>query len=208
MKHIILLTVLTLTSTPAFALVHANFLLGNRSIKLKNPADSTEVKFSGVEYALGAYVDPIPLVPVGFGLTLFLSEPDDKSEVKDLRLFMVNPEIIAWVPFKLVGLKPYAKLGYTIGQLRLDSTTQVEGRSVELNKVLVKGVHANVGVKWAAPSFGLVSIIAEVDFGFEKSNIDDFKAASASDRQAVAQTIERKENFTNVGYHIGVEVGF
>lgn len=209
MRRIILLLTIALYSTSALAVVHANFLLGSRTIKLKNPGDSSEVKFNGLEYALGVYFDPIPLVPIGFGASFYMSEPGDKSEVKDLRLMMINPEIVAWVPFfKLYGLKPYAKLGYTFGKLSLNSTTQVSGSSVDLSKVEIKGAHANIGVKWAAPSFGLVSIIAEVDFGFEKSNIDDFKPTSGTLSGAVSQAIEKKRDFDNIGYHIGVEVGF
>ena len=140
---------------------------------------------------------------MAFGLSGHYTDYGDQGPYSDVTGYLVIPEIVAWFPIKLVGVKPYAKLGYGFGALTFAGTlssSKFEGVAK------LAGMHTAIGVKWAPPGVPLLSIFAQFDLGFEKSEVADLELNGVS--QTVTPVIKDKKDFKNQGFHIGVEIGF
>ena len=87
--------ILALVSTQAFSLIDGQLLVGFRNGALKGN-DSTD-NWSANELVLSAHVDPIPLVPVAFGLSLVSDTYQDKGDLKGWTSFSVIPEVMRCV---------------------------------------------------------------------------------------------------------------
>ncbi len=107
-------------SSPAWALFDAQVFTGSRTTDFKTTGSAAE-SLKGSELKAAFHIDPIPLVPVGFGLSLAQTNWDDASKLgygiyhfKNVQGTDVNLEIQAWLPIPGFGLVPYGKLGYTL----------------------------------------------------------------------------------------------
>lgn len=100
-------------------------------------------KISGNQVAVSAHLDPIPLVPVGFGLHIGVpggtaTETADGIEIKSkIAGLSVDLELMAWSPVALLGLTPYVKLGATVygkaaWDMDLTTPTTVAGQDVTI----------------------------------------------------------------------------
>lgn len=89
-----------------YALIEGQVLMGKRTVSQSGTDD-----VSAAETKISVYVDPIPLIPVGFGATLATLKPDTdgSSELKETSL-----DVTAWLPLGIAGFKPYAKLAYIL----------------------------------------------------------------------------------------------
>lgn len=155
-----LLSLLTVSclfiSSSAFALISGEALIGTRSISFDNAALDDQ---SGSEVKLSVMLDPIPLVPVGFGA--YMSTTDYKSgTLVDFSGNEMGVFLSAWSPIELLGLTPYAKISYTL--LGSYSAT-LSGDSVDLDP---SGTRLAAGLQWSP--LPLVALALEV----EQSNIE------------------------------------
>ena len=100
--------------------------------KLVDGADESD--FSGTHMNLGVMLDPIPLIPVGFGLGINM--PNISGKDKDGNKFEMTGMsfdlfIKAWSPIGLFGITPYVKAGLTaFGGYK--TSTKVLDTSVDL----------------------------------------------------------------------------
>ncbi len=118
MKFLRILTVVifAIGSTSSFAFIDAQLFVGKRSGTGKSlKLDGSDSKVDGTEIAVAGHLDPIPLVPIAFGLSLSTNtlELEKDSYFKDLKGLNAGLEVMAWVPF-LGDFKPYGKLGYIV----------------------------------------------------------------------------------------------
>lgn len=109
---LLLLAASSAIATPAWALFDVQVLTGQRKTEFKGSGSSNEE--TGQELKLAAHLDPIPLVPIGFGLSVAQISYDDFGGFEEVTGTEVGLEVEAWFPLELFGLVPYAKLGYTV----------------------------------------------------------------------------------------------
>lgn len=145
--NIRLLALGLLISTPAWALFDVQVLTGKRKTTFKGSGLSAES--SGNELKAAAHLDPIPLVPVGFGLSVSQTSWDknDDLSVSSIDGFELGLEVQAWLPLELAGLVPYAKLGYTVGGAYVSKVNGISG--VEPSALYKpSGLYMAAGVRW------------------------------------------------------------
>jgi hypothetical protein len=137
-------------SSPAWALFNAQVLTGKRDAKFKASGSSSDT-ISGNELRAAAHLDPIPLVPVAFGLSLAQTTWDkssDKLTADKIDGLDVNLEIEAWLPIELGGLVPYAKVNYTVaGAYTVESQEVLPGVAPKF-AYKPSGAGIAVGLKW------------------------------------------------------------
>lgn len=172
-------------SQQAYSFFDAQALVGKREAKIDG------VKNDGDELTLAVHLDPIPLVPVGFGLSLShvnfsgqksLTEVNFEDAVGQDYVF----EIMAWLPFDLFGVTPYAKVGSTIGgNYKLKNT--IDPNEVNQNSqpedVTYKpeGSHLSVGLNWSPlPLIGILVEYKNSDQKLKKSGrpTQEYKSTS------------------------------
>ena len=120
--RIIAIFTLAASSSQSLALIEGQVLMGQRS------SSSGELDYKGTENKLSVYLDPIPLVPVGFGVTM--AQATVTTEVLGAEVEQKQSEttldVTAWLPMGIAGFKPYAKLGYVVAG-KYESSTDVSG---------------------------------------------------------------------------------
>ena len=142
----LLLAVPVLGSSSAWALFDAQVLTGKRSSDFKhNGVSATE---SGTELKAAFHLDPIPLVPIGFGLSLSQTAWDKSAKlgVKAVDGLEIGLELEAWLPIELAGFEPYAKLGYTVAGAYLITNESAFGDYKQTYKP--SGAYVAAGLKY------------------------------------------------------------
>ena len=171
-----------LLSGNAFALIEGQLLVGQRTAAYGDNND-----FSGTETKLSVYVDPIPLIPVGAGISYAMVDLGDDDLIKNMKGNEISVDVTAWIPLGIAGFKPYAKLGYVVsGEYTYD---QVLG-SLPVSSVSgdAKGTKFSIGVKYSP--LPLVGFMAEL----EKSDIE-------------VETDNFSRDSDNTSFFIGVAAG-
>lgn len=158
-------------STPAWALFNAQVLTGKRTAKWSADNRSSDTT-TGTELRAAAHIDPIPLVPVAFGIAASQTTFDDESTkfgVSKIDGTDIDLEIEAWLPLELAGLVPYAKLSYTIaGKYEMETITGTSFRPKAVYKPTGAALH--IGIKY---EFLLrLGIMAEFESGNRKLEFD------------------------------------
>lgn len=156
-----------ISASPAFAIFNVQVLGGQRSSTFDGDGDKSDE--TGSELRFAAHLDPIPLVPVAFGVSFAQTTFDDiesngvkgKIDGTDIDL-----EVEAWLPLDIAGLLPFAKLGYTVAG---EYETSIDNSNAKL-KYKPSGVNLSVGVKY---EFLLrLGVLAQVEFGNRKLDFD------------------------------------
>ncbi|MES2743805.1 MAG: outer membrane beta-barrel protein [Bdellovibrionota bacterium] len=183
-----------LSASPAFAIFNVQVLGGQRSSEFKN--DSSSIDLSGSELRFAAHLDPIPLVPVGFGVAFAQTTFDEdgtKVDGTDIDL-----ELEAWLPLEIAGLVPFAKIGYTVGgeyEVEFDDLAGVK------SKFKPSGASLHVGIKY---EFLLrIGIMAEVEFANRELDYDSTSGAPAN-LQVEADDSKQKSTSILIGAQAGI----
>jgi hypothetical protein len=188
-------------SSPAWAIFNAQVLAVNRNAKFSSSGSQSDT-LKGSELRAAAHLDPIPLVPIAFGLGISqTSWTDDSTKlgVDKIDGVDLDLEVEAWLPLELAGLVPYAKVGYTVGGAYAFEVTT--GTSFN-PKVVYKpsGVTLHVGVKY---EFLLrLGIMAEYETGTRKLTFDKVKDAGSLTLSNLKDIDENSSSFL-----IGVQAG-
>lgn len=197
----LLLIVPFLLASPAWALFDAQVLTGKRSTDFKfGNSSNTE---SGTELKAAAHLDPIPLVPVGFGLSLSQINWDksDKLNYKSLDGFEVGLEVEAWLPIDLGGLQFYGKLGYTVLGAYVATTELTPGQDIKL-AYKPSGTYIAVGAKY---NFLMrLGVMLEVESGNRELEFDEVKDLPAN---VDASAFKSKGEAQNTSFLLGVQAG-
>lgn len=197
-----------LGSGTSFGFFDVEAMVGKRWYSFEN----TGSKATGVasqEVGLAVHLDPIPLIPIGFGLGVLagdLNKDDFGAGVTEAKMLEVDFEVKAW--FSMVPVvTPYVKLKVPVsskiavkGKEDLDTTTPGQEEYAYLYKM--SGYHLNVGIQY--PLIPLVKLNLEVGKGMQNREIEEYKVASV--KQSTAGFKKEKTNSDNVMF--GVQVGF
>ena len=190
------------TASTSFAFISGEFSLGKRSGSWAQDGKSKTLTSTGVQIA--GHLDPIPLVPVSFGLRLISETYDAKAAdhgVKSLTSTAVIPEVTAWLP--LGDLKPFARVGYTAfsaykGTVPFD----VNGKSTDVSVAFKSsGPRLTVGVEYSI--LPLISIVGALENSTETLSITSGKSGSI-DLTADSSDIKYTSNAILVGAKAGI----
>jgi Outer membrane protein beta-barrel domain len=184
-------------ASSAWALIDAQVEVGARSGTFEAAGGSKTLNATTIEAA--GHLDPIPLVPVSFGLRLISDTYQATTEshgVKSLTSYSVAPEVTAWFPFG--DLKPFARLGYTVfSQYTGTATVGTTDGTVKFKSM---GLRVAAGVEWDL--LPLISLTGAVERSSEKLSMTsgtingfDIKASSTD------------TNYNNNALLVGVKVG-
>lgn len=152
------IAILYLPSSPIFAGVDAEALVGERWYERKDPL-GTSHGFQATEYSLGIDADPVPSVPVAFGLAYVGDEykPADLG-VDSASQYEVRENIVANATIA-PQFTAYGRLGYVLYSEFRDKIDEVQ------SKARINGLHLAVGATWA-PTPPL-RVLAEAGLGVE-----------------------------------------
>lgn len=115
-------------------------------------ATKTDIKATALR--VGFHLDPIPLVPIAFGLGVEINDYDIKDV--DLSGRALHPEILAWWP--IGDFKPFIRLSYAINTMTgtYSITNGDVKSSVEITRI-GRGLHTGLGFKFSlVPSLALL----------------------------------------------------
>ena len=187
----------------AHALIEGELSVGQRDGTFK--ADGASGKsLTGTTVQLAGHLDPIPLVPVSFGLRIInetYSPTVAKHGFKDLTSTAFVPEVSAWIPL-LGDIKPFARLGYTlVSAYKGRMEASVAGATVAGDVVYEsKGVRLAAGVNYSFMPF--VSLSAAVEQSSEKLTTSEAKFAGVDIKSQVADV-----SFNSTAILVGVKAG-
>lgn len=188
------------SASPAMAIFNVQVMGGQRSSDFDVSGNGEDFDESGSELRFAAHLDPIPLVPVAFGVSFAQTTFDDvdfgsgskgKVDGTDIDL-----EVEAWLPLDIAGLLPFAKLGYTIAG-KYESS--FDGVDTKIN-YKPSGVNLSVGVKY---EFLLrLGVLAQVEFGNRKLEFD--KAEGFASNLVPENDADQKSTSFLIGAQAGI----
>jgi hypothetical protein len=191
-------------SSSSFALIDAQLEVGQRNATWEQ--DSTSTKTSSQVLRASVHLDPIPLVPVSFGLGAYSETWKVNATdhgLTSLQSFTVTPEVLAWIP--LGDLRPFARLGYSIlsgysGKAALGTGAAATTGTMALAG---SGLHLGAGLEWNIPVVPLLSIIGGLEYASERVKLAKDKVGDV-DVSATYKPI----NLKSTAILVGVKVGF
>jgi hypothetical protein len=186
----------------AYAFFDGDFSIGRRSGSFEQGSQSKTL--NSTVTSLGAHLDPIPLIPVSFGLR-FYSENYNASladhGVKSLTSTAIVPEITAWFPFG--DLAPFARIGYTaISTYSGTAEVSIAGTATS-GSVAYKstGSRLTVGVNYSV--LPLISILAAYERSMETLSMSEGKIGSV-DLKESSSDIKFNSNALMLGVKAGI----
>ena len=136
-----------------------------------------ETHVSSQEMVLAAHIDPIPAVPVAFGVSAAMATMDKEAwgpTTKTATGVEIGLDIMAWIPMVPI-VTPFARLRYP-----LMSTMAIEGESTVASETVksvmtldVSGPQIGLGVKWSP--LPVLKVLLEVQKGMQTIKIDEVK---------------------------------
>lgn len=185
------------SASPAMAIFNVQVLGGQRSSEFKGDGDGNDLEGSELRFA--AHLDPIPLVPVAFGVSLAQTDFDEKDGVK-MQGTDIDLEVEAWLPLDIAGLLPFAKVSYTLaGEYEASFDNPLGGAEPKL-KYKPSGVNLAVGVKY---EFLLrLGVMAQVEFGNRKLEFD--KAENVGGLTLPFDDLDQKSTSILIGAQAGI----
>ena len=190
------------TASTALAFFDGEVSVGQRTGTWASGDSSKSLKSSSVQMA--GHLDPIPLVPVSFGLRL-ISESYNANiadhGVKSLTSTAIVPEVTAWLP--LGDLKPFARIGYTLLS-PYKGTAEDEAGGVTTNASVIyksSGARITAGLEYSL--LPLISLLAAIEHSTETLTMTSGKAGSV-DPTAVVKDIKFTSNAILVGAKVGI----
>lgn len=193
---------LLLVGSPAFALFDGELSVGQRTGTWKTSGDSGK-SLSSSTIELAAHLDPIPLVPVSFGVRFISDAYDAKIAdhgIKSLTSTAIVPEVTAWLP--LGDLKPFGRIGYTAASAyKGTAETTVAGASISGSVAYQStGPRIAAGVEWSL--LPLVSLTAAYELSTETISMSEGKIGSVD-----IKTGAKDINFVSTAILIGAKAG-
>lgn len=156
---------------------------------------------SGSSFRGALHLDPIPLVPVSFGLALSSLELDDDGEKLGGGGFFLGLEVKAWIPFVPV-VTPYGRLSYVpYGLLTQSGSTESGSNTFPFESAYdLDGILYAVGIDWQP--LPLLSLFLEYQMGTLTGTPSEVKVNN--------EDVTSGTNATDVDlgiFYLGVSVG-
>ena len=209
-KSVLIITMTIGFTRTSYGLIGAQALIGTDSSELKDIGNNvSDQTFSGTSMGLDVHLDPIPLVPVGFGLGIQMPSTTASVDGNDYELngLVVDLQVTAWLPMvsSIIGITPYAKLGYIpFGAYTLKMKVPVGTETLDATAPLKSsGTHFAVGVKYAPLPLPLLklNILFQISMRNETLEYETF------DVNGVEFKIDESVSKTTTNMLLGVEVG-
>lgn len=206
--QVFLILWLGLVNINAWAIVDVQLLLGvqKSSIKFSNDVKDICDNCQSNDIKAAIHVDPLPLIPVAFGLFLF-NQNYDVSVYKKFYGIQLGPEVMAWMPIPFYNLKVYGKLGYSIYsayQAKITYTILQQEQDISYY-YKQQGMHMSAGLKW--DPLLLIKGLVELNFYQNKLDYDKISPASLSDAlQEIDSNYNVNADVSGYGIFVGVEV--
>ncbi len=184
----------SLASSSAFALVDAQVLGGKRWYKFDSG------KRGGTVVQVAAHLDPIPLVPVSFGLSMTKVTLEEGGGVTEASMTETGLDICAWIPLVPV-VTPYGRLNYPVYGRALMKSNLPAGTVTNRYESTAKisGPHLSVGLKYSP--LPLVKVLLETSLGKQKTSDAETKVNGVKD------TNNKDEDLTSKTVLVGLEIG-
>lgn len=195
--------VLALQAASASAFFDVQVMAGKRWYE-RNDSDGGNV--AAQETGLAAHLDPIPLVPVGFGVYATMSSLDKDAfgaGTDTAAGLEAGLDIMAWLPMVPI-ITPYARLKYPFM-----STWAVEGEQAvtasgpvvkTASSYAVSGPHVGIGAKWSP--LPIVKLLVEAQMGSQKIELDELEIAGVKTKGGDSSDL--KSNAFLIGLEIGL----
>ena len=170
LKLVSVLCFLSFSSQKVFGLVNGNVFYGMYKGDYK-PESSNNFTLDGSQMTAAVYVDPIPLLPVGFGLSLQVPDVTGKVDGNDVSYtgLTASLSLKVWSPISFAGFTPYARMGYVVyGAGLIELSSQQMKQEVE-----VSGLHLGAGVRYSVIPF--VGLLFEVESQNESVKTKEIK---------------------------------
>lgn len=182
-----------LTAFPALALIEGELSVGNRTGEFSGKS------LSGTTIELAGHLDPIPLVPVSFGIRVVNDtfNPSVADHMfKSLSSTAIVPEVSAWFPFG--DIKPFARLGYSLVSVYKGTVETTDNSTTPSGDVAYKstGVRMAAGINYSV--FPFVALSAALEQSAEKLSVSE---------KSAGVTIESEMDFKNTAIVVGVKAG-
>ena len=207
MLRLVALPLILLHAGSAFALIDVEALAGKRWYKL---GVSPSQQVSATEVALAAHVDPIPLIPVSFGVrasSAALNTNDLKSyygaaSVSSALMVEAGLDVMVWVPLIPI-ITPYARLNLPVYGIWKVAGAAANGNPTPsdfTHNGKVSGVQGSIGFKYSP--LPLISVLFEVNRAAETWKESEAKVGG----QGVS--VDSKSHALNSNaVFLGLEVG-
>lgn len=169
LSRLVLVFLLSVTSSHASAFIDGGVALGRRNANWNQDSKSSNISSDVLK--VSAHLDPIPLVPVSFGLALYseswkVTEAD--QSLTSLKSYSLVPEVTAWIP--LDSLRPYARVGYSILSAYTGNAAVTVGTTRTTGTMALAGIglHVGAGLEWNVPVIPLLSVFGELEYANER----------------------------------------
>ena len=190
-------------SGTSFALFDGEVLVGKRWYKFEN-SGGTSYNVASQEMYAAVHLDPIPVIPIGFGLGAIAGDLQGEDfggqGIDEAKLVELDLEVKAWIPMVPV-VTPYVKVKVPLSaKLAVKGKDAANAEFAEVYKLT--GMHLNAGILY--PVIPLVKIVLEVGKSTQKRELEERKVASV--KQSLTGTT--KENTNSDNFLVGVQIGF
>lgn len=160
---------LSVISTHANAFIDGGVAIGKRNANWNQDSKSSSISSDVLK--VSAHLDPIPLVPISFGLAIYseswkVAEAD--QSLTSLKSYSLVPEVTAWLP--LDSLKPYARVGYSILSAYTGNAAVTIGSTRNTGTMALAGIgmHIGAGLEWSVPVIPMLSVFGELEYANER----------------------------------------
>ena len=192
-------------SGTSFALFDGEVLVGKRWYKFETAGDTGNNVVSQ-EVNAAVHLDPIPLIPIGFGLGAIAGDLEGKDfgdqNVSEAKLLEIDLEVKAWIPMVPV-VTPYVKVKVPLSAKLAMKGKEADATGADYAAVYkLTGMHLNAGILY--PVVPLVKIVFEVGKSTQKRELEEYKVASVK----TSLSNVKKENTNSDNFLVGVQIGF
>jgi hypothetical protein len=192
-------------SGTSFALIDGEVLVGKRWYKFET-AGGTGNNVVSQEVNAAVHLDPIPLIPIGFGLGAIAGDLEVKDfgdqNISEAKLLEIDLEVKAWIPMVPV-VTPYVKVKVPLSAKLAIKGKETDATGADFAEVYkLTGMHLNAGILY--PVIPLVKIVLEVGKSTQKRELEERKVASVK----ASLTDVKKENTNSDNFLVGVQIGF
>lgn len=194
MKKLVILS-LMIVSSQAMALISAGLGVGLKNTQFSD--DKTTSSLKANEITAYVHVDPIPLIPVSFGLALFSDQYAGDGTFSAMSNFAVAPEVKAWFPFG--DIRPYARASYFVYSNYTGKESIFPGQEA---KFIYNGLGYRLGVGLTYSILPLIKIFGEYGYSSENAKPKNFSVNDV-DMSSGASNL----NVSSQTGLLGVEVG-
>ena len=196
------ISALILAANPAMALIGGEVSVGQRSGSFKESGSSGKT-LSSQTLELAGHLDPIPLIPISFGVRLVSDAYDAKVAdhgFKSMTSTAIVPEVSAWLP--LGDLKPYARVGYTaVSAYKATVEKSLAGVTASGSAVLKStGPRIAAGLEWSI--LPMISLSGAMEYSTETISISEAKVGGVDLTQGAKDI-----SYANTAILVGVKAG-